>query len=169
MYTKTAPVTKRTPAIQRARAAGVSMARQGCPSRRPCDGNLAYGERGTTGVTATDMSSDCPLRHPPVSRESAWLPLVTRATGLSHRSVLVVSPSQNGRDSLAGCRDFGPNHTRTCSRTRSSSTDGGVGVALDRHEHADGTWAEVRVRDRGLGIPSENLPRIFEPYQRAGT
>jgi signal transduction histidine kinase/CheY-like chemotaxis protein len=45
------------------------------------------------------------------------------------------------------------------------SPDGGdVAVTLS----CDGTWAELTVEDRGLGIPADDLPYVFERFRRAG-
>lgn len=48
--------------------------------------------------------------------------------------------------------------------TKYSPAGGDVMVTVTR-EH-DG-WAMVAVRDAGIGIPAQDLPRIFEPFQRA--
>jgi signal transduction histidine kinase len=32
---------------------------------------------------------------------------------------------------------------------------------------AEGTWAELVVRDQGMGIPADRLPSIFRPFERA--
>jgi signal transduction histidine kinase/DNA-binding NarL/FixJ family response regulator len=44
---------------------------------------------------------------------------------------------------------------------------GAVVVTLAREQSADGAWAVLRVEDRGIGIPADDLPRIFERFQRA--
>ena len=48
-----------------------------------------------------------------------------------------------------------------------TDSGGRIGLAVS----ARGPWAEIRVRDSGIGIPSEQLPRIFELFaqvDRAG-
>ncbi len=47
------------------------------------------------------------------------------------------------------------------------SPDGGdISVVLSRESDAAGEWARLVVRDTGVGIPSEDLPRIFEGFFR---
>jgi signal transduction histidine kinase len=46
--------------------------------------------------------------------------------------------------------------------------DGGViTVIVVRDDDEAGTWAVVSVRDPGVGIPAQDLPRIFDRFQRA--
>jgi signal transduction histidine kinase len=46
---------------------------------------------------------------------------------------------------------------------------GEVEIAVEREEdEAGGHWAVCRVTDHGLGIPEQDLPRIFDWYTRAG-
>jgi signal transduction histidine kinase len=41
-----------------------------------------------------------------------------------------------------------------------------VKVSLGCEEDADGRWAVLRVSDQGVGIPSGDLPFVFEPFHR---
>jgi len=43
----------------------------------------------------------------------------------------------------------------------------GVTVRLTRDQGTDGAWAILTVRDRGAGIPAEDLPHVFERFYRA--
>lgn len=47
------------------------------------------------------------------------------------------------------------------------SPEGGeVVITIDRQESAEGNWAQLEVRDRGLGIPAKDLPLVFEAFHR---
>ena len=49
------------------------------------------------------------------------------------------------------------------------SPDGGdVTITLARESTADGHVAVLTVRDHGLGIPADDLPRLFTRFYRAG-
>ena len=41
-----------------------------------------------------------------------------------------------------------------------------ITVALSREDDAVGAWAVLQVCDRGLGIPVEDLPYVFERFYR---
>ena len=49
-----------------------------------------------------------------------------------------------------------------------SPLGGDVVVRIEREVDEDGDWAVLSVIDAGLGIPSEDLPRVFEPFHRGG-
>lgn len=47
------------------------------------------------------------------------------------------------------------------------SPEGGpIDVWIEEEEAAGRTWVLVRVQDRGIGIPLDDLPRVFEPFHR---
>jgi PAS domain S-box-containing protein len=48
-----------------------------------------------------------------------------------------------------------------------SPNGGEIVVAVAREEDETGRWAVVRVKDRGVGIPAEEQPRVFERFYRA--
>jgi len=45
---------------------------------------------------------------------------------------------------------------------------GVVALTLSREHAANGEWAVLAIRDEGLGVPTADLERIFEPFRRAG-
>lgn len=48
-----------------------------------------------------------------------------------------------------------------------SPAGGTVSITLDRRRDAGRAWAVVAVRDRGIGIPAADLPRLFTRFYRA--
>ena len=49
---------------------------------------------------------------------------------------------------------------------RYSPKGGEVAITVEQQADPDGMWAVVHVADRGLGIPADDLPRIFEQFHR---
>ena len=49
-----------------------------------------------------------------------------------------------------------------------SPEGGSVRVLIERERRANGEWASVAVIDRGVGIPTADLRRVFDRYYRAG-
>jgi len=41
-----------------------------------------------------------------------------------------------------------------------------VDVALDTESDAEGQWAVLTVADHGIGIPTTDIPFVFEPFHR---
>jgi len=48
-----------------------------------------------------------------------------------------------------------------------SPAGGPIVVSVTRTNRSDGQWLNIEVADRGVGIPADDLPRIFEQYYRA--
>ena len=48
-----------------------------------------------------------------------------------------------------------------------SPSGGEIRVTLEKLQDADGSWAVVKVRDPGVGIPEADQPHIFERFHRA--
>jgi signal transduction histidine kinase len=48
-----------------------------------------------------------------------------------------------------------------------SPRGGEISVSVGREDGAGGTWAVLAVSDRGLGIPADEVPHIFEHFHRA--
>jgi len=48
-----------------------------------------------------------------------------------------------------------------------SPAGGEITLSMAREEENGTAWAVVSITDRGLGIPSADLPYIFEPFHRA--
>jgi signal transduction histidine kinase len=44
---------------------------------------------------------------------------------------------------------------------------GMITVTVSKEEKENGSWAQLRVQDRGFGIPAEEVSHIFEPFYRA--
>jgi len=57
-----------------------------------------------------------------------------------------------------GCRNL----CQTCSTTPAQSRSRAEKISLTAERRADDV--EVRVRDTGIGIPRESLPRIFQMF-----
>src|SRR5439155_424706 len=58
----------------------------------------------------------------------------------------------------------------TCSATQSSTPPqgGDIMVELEQQVDSDGTWAVIKVRDQGVGIPVADQAHIIERFHRAG-
>ena len=58
-------------------------------------------------------------------------------------------------------------HNLVANAIKYSPAGGEVRLSLARDESNDGAWAVLTVEDAGLGIPRDDLPRIFERFERA--
>ena len=88
------------------------------------------------------------------------------ATTNQHRLVL----SGEGHGVLVGCWDTDRLEqvigNLLTNAIKYSPEGGPVDVTLARVEDEGGAWARLAVRDRGLGIPAEDRPRLFERFHR---
>jgi signal transduction histidine kinase len=48
-----------------------------------------------------------------------------------------------------------------------SPNGGPIHIQVSQVQREDGVWAIVTIQDHGLGIPSSDLPSIFDPFHRA--
>ena len=94
--------------------------------------------------------------------------VIAEQQGTSERHTIVLSATREEIVGIWDVRRLERALANLVSNAIKYSPDGGrVEVTLTCEEVADGVHAVVSVSDHGVGIPSEDLPRIFEQFERA--
>ncbi len=105
-------------------------------------------------------------------REQELAPLVQEAVALhrdvSERHTLSLAlPDAPLRVACDGTRISQVLNNLLSNAIKYSPEGGAVQVTLEEVRDGAGAWAQVRVRDPGVGIPAEEHATIFEPFRRA--
>jgi signal transduction histidine kinase len=108
--------------------------------------------------------------HPIVARRTVDLVRLARQVAARYQSTTEqhVVRVESDADAVVGVWDPGRLErvlANLLSNALKFSPDGGEVVVAVR---SDGGWAELAVRDQGLGIPAAEVDRVFDPFHRCG-
>jgi signal transduction histidine kinase len=91
-----------------------------------------------------------------------WSSRVAMRAAGTRRARSAPSVSRAGRQVMGGSRR--PVELAVSNLVRNAIEASASGSPVGFELAVDGEWAEVRVRDRGPGIPPELLDKVFEPF-----